>query len=90
MEVEEHSALLDLAGIHGDALVTALRASDSEDGGRIARRGADFLRESLSTFEIALRGYAEMREVARTTSAGPSAVRRRCSWVGSWGTGCLP
>lgn len=63
--VVEHLSLLDLAGIHGDALVAALRSGDPEDRERLARRGADFLRESLSTFEIALRGYAEMREVAR-------------------------
>jgi serine phosphatase RsbU (regulator of sigma subunit) len=63
--VEERLSLLDLAGIHGDALVSALRSGAPEDRQRIARRGADFLRESLSTFEIALRGYAEMREVAR-------------------------
>src|SRR5882762_5649281 len=63
--VAERLSLLDLAGIHGDALVTALQSSEPEDRERIARRSADFLRESLSTFEIALRGYAEMREVAR-------------------------
>ena len=63
--VVERLSLLDLAGIHGDALVAALRSGDPEDRERIARRAVDFLRESLSTFEIALRGYAEMREVAR-------------------------
>jgi serine phosphatase RsbU (regulator of sigma subunit) len=63
--VEERLSLLDLAGIHGDALVGALRSGDPEDREPIARRGADFLREGLSTFEITLRGYTEMREVAR-------------------------
>jgi serine phosphatase RsbU (regulator of sigma subunit) len=63
--VAERLSLLDLAGIHGDALVTALQSSEPEDHEQIARRSVDFLRESLSTFEIALRGYAEMREVAR-------------------------
>jgi serine phosphatase RsbU (regulator of sigma subunit) len=63
--VSERLSILDLAGIHGDALAAALQASDSEDSERIARRSADFLRESLSTFEIALRGYTEMQEIAR-------------------------
>jgi serine phosphatase RsbU (regulator of sigma subunit) len=63
--VVERLSLLDLAGIHGDALAATLRSGDSEHGERVARRAADFLREALSTFEIALRGYAEMREVAR-------------------------
>jgi serine phosphatase RsbU (regulator of sigma subunit) len=63
--VVERLSLLDLAGIHGDALAATLRSDDSEPGERVARRAADFLREALATFEIALRGYAEMREVAR-------------------------
>ena len=63
--VAERVSLLDLASIHGEALVAALESGEPEDRERIAQLAADFLRESLSTFEITLRGYAEMREVAR-------------------------
>ena len=53
-------SVLDLADAHHSALVAAL-------AGDVAtlQAGADFLRESLSTFETVHRGYREVQEVAR-------------------------
>ena len=52
--------MLDLADAHHSALQTALDGQDATLGA-----AADFLRESLSTFETVHRGYLEVQEVAR-------------------------
>jgi serine phosphatase RsbU (regulator of sigma subunit) len=53
-------SMLDLADAHHSALAAASRGDD----GTLAA-AADFLRESLSTFETVHRGYIEVQEVAR-------------------------
>ena len=53
-------SVLDLADAHHSALQTALEGQDATLGA-----AADFLRESLSTFETVHRGYLEVQEVAR-------------------------
>jgi serine phosphatase RsbU (regulator of sigma subunit) len=57
--VAEHLSVLDLAEAHH----LALAGSDRSEATLAA--GADFLRESLSTFETVHRGYLEVQEVAR-------------------------
>lgn len=59
-------SLLELAEAHRAAMAAGVLAEP--DAGRralLAERAADFLRESLATFEIAHRGYLEVQEVAR-------------------------
>ena len=52
--------MLDLADAHHCALQAALAGQDAT-----LDAAADFLRESLSTFETVHRGYLEVQEVAR-------------------------
>jgi Stage II sporulation protein E (SpoIIE)/Phosphoserine phosphatase RsbU, N-terminal domain len=63
--VAAHLSVLDLAEAHHGAL----RAALGEDWGSAPegtlQAAADFLRESLSTFETVHRGYLEVQEVAR-------------------------
>jgi hypothetical protein len=61
--VAAHLSVLDLAEAHHAALRTALDLGAPPDA--TLRAAADFLRESLSTFESVHRGYSEVREVAR-------------------------
>jgi Stage II sporulation protein E (SpoIIE)/Phosphoserine phosphatase RsbU, N-terminal domain len=58
-------SVLDFADAHHEALTVALASSTPGRHGEIVRAAAEFLRESLSTFEIAARGYHEVQEIAR-------------------------
>jgi serine phosphatase RsbU (regulator of sigma subunit) len=62
--VAAHLSVLDLAEAHHTALQQALAFSD-EPPDVTLQAGAEFLRESLSTFETVHRGYQEVQEVAR-------------------------
>ena len=65
--VAAHLSVLDIAEAHHAALQGAL-TSGGEAGGSpesTIQAAADFLRESLSTFETVHRGYHEVQEVAR-------------------------
>jgi hypothetical protein len=64
--VSARMSVMELAEAHHRATREALRELD-EPGARAAvlDAGAAFLREALSTFEIAHRGYLEMQQVAR-------------------------
>jgi serine phosphatase RsbU (regulator of sigma subunit) len=61
--VAAHLSVLDLAEAHHGALRIALAGAEPEEA--TLQAGADFLRESLSTFETVHRGYLEVQEVAR-------------------------
>ena len=63
--VEDQLGLIDLAVAHHDALAAALGEAPPERHQAILKTGSDFLREGLSTFEIAARGYHEVQELAR-------------------------
>jgi hypothetical protein len=66
-------SVLDLAEAHHGALRAALGgAPPSEEA---LRASADFLRESLSTFESVHRGYLEVQEVARIEHAHVEQLR---------------
>jgi serine phosphatase RsbU (regulator of sigma subunit) len=59
-------SLLELAEAHRRAVAEGvLPIRDPMRQALLAERAADFLRESLATFEIAHRGYLEVQEVAR-------------------------
>ena len=58
-------SVLDFADAHHRALADALASAPPARQGEIVRAAAEFLRESLSTFEIAARGYHEVQEIAR-------------------------
>jgi serine phosphatase RsbU (regulator of sigma subunit) len=61
-----HLSLLELAEAHRAGVAAGvLPERDPERQRQLAERAADFLRESLATFEIAHRGYLEVQEVAR-------------------------
>jgi hypothetical protein len=61
--VAAHLSVLDLAEAHHGALRAALHGGPPSDA--TLEASADFLRESLSTFESVHRGYLEVQEVAR-------------------------
>ena len=63
--VSAQYSVLDFADAHHRALTVALASAPPGRQGEIVRAAAEFLRESLSTFEIAARGYIEVQEIAR-------------------------
>jgi len=58
-------SVLDFADAHHSALTIALSSAQPGRQGEIVRAAAEFIRESLSAFEIAARGYHEVQEIAR-------------------------
>ncbi len=59
-------SVLDLAEAHHFAVQAAMRdAATPQEQAHTVEAGAEFLREALSTFDIATRGYHEVQEVAR-------------------------
>jgi hypothetical protein len=59
-------SVLDLAEAHHFAVQSAMRdAATPQEQTDAVEAGAEFLREALSTFDIATRGYHEVQEVAR-------------------------
>jgi serine phosphatase RsbU (regulator of sigma subunit)/anti-sigma regulatory factor (Ser/Thr protein kinase) len=64
--VSEGLSMLDLAAIHHESLAEALAlASSAEEHARAATAATEFAMESLSTFEMAQRGFREAQEAAR-------------------------
>jgi serine phosphatase RsbU (regulator of sigma subunit) len=66
-------SVLDLAEAHHEALRAALDGASPSDA--TLQASADFLRESLSTFESVHRGYREVSEVARIEHAHVEQLR---------------
>ena len=78
--VRRELGILDLAAVHHEALVEALRRAGSEDDvERVARAAADFLLESLSAFEMLRRGFREAREAALLERRHASMLRQLSS-----------
>jgi len=71
--------VLDLALVHHEALVTALRAAGPEDVERVIRSAGDFLVESLSAFEMIRRAYTEARDAAALERRQASMLRQLSS-----------
>ena len=63
--VEGRLSVLDLAAVHHDGLIAALRrCADNGEIEGITQTAADFFLESLSAFEMIQRGFGEAREAA--------------------------
>jgi GAF domain-containing protein len=63
--VESRLSVLDLAAVHHEGLIAALRGcSDREEIEALTRAAADFFLESLSAFEMIQRGFDEARQAA--------------------------
>jgi Stage II sporulation protein E (SpoIIE)/Phosphoserine phosphatase RsbU, N-terminal domain len=71
--VSERLSVLDLAEVHHAAVRAALAGATLNE--ETLRASADFLRESLSTFESVHRGYREVQEVARLEHAHVEQLR---------------
>src|ERR1044071_5027982 len=54
--------LLDLVSLHKEAIDGAIAPIPSSDRQRVARTGMDFLRESMSPYDMTIRGYRETNE----------------------------
>jgi transcriptional regulator with GAF, ATPase, and Fis domain len=75
--VERRLSVLDLAAVHHDGLVAALRgSSDPEEIEAITRAAADFFLESLSAFEMIQRGFSEAQEAARVERRHAEMLRQ--------------
>lgn len=67
---------LDLAAIHHESLAEALAlASSAEEHARVATAATKFAMESLSTFEMAQRGFREAQEAARLEQQHSAQLR---------------
>ena len=74
--VSEGLSTLDLAAIHHEVLSEALAlASSAEEHARVARAATEFALESLSTFEMAQRGFREAQETARLEQEHSAKLR---------------
>ena len=63
--VERRLSVLDLAAVHHEGLIAALRGrSESGEIEELTQAAADFFLESLSAYEMVQRGYSEAREAA--------------------------
>jgi hypothetical protein len=71
--VSERLSVLDLAEVHHAAVRAALAGATLNE--ETLQASADFLRESLSTFESVHRGYREVQEVARLEHAHIEQLR---------------
>src|SRR3954469_15527105 len=71
--VAAHLSVLDLAEAHHDAVRAALAGAPPSQ--ETLQASADFLRESLSTFESVHRGYREVQEAARLEHAHVEQLR---------------
>jgi anti-sigma regulatory factor (Ser/Thr protein kinase) len=77
MAVSESLSVLDLVAIHHESLAEALAlASSAEEHARAAAAATEFAMESLSTFEMAQRGFREAQEAARLEQQHTVQLRR--------------
>ncbi|HKN92825.1 MAG TPA: SpoIIE family protein phosphatase [Thermoleophilaceae bacterium] len=74
--VSDGVGMLDLAAIHHEVLAEALAlASSPEEHQRAARAATEFAMESLSTFEMAQRGFHEAQEAVRLEQGHAGQLR---------------
>ena len=59
--VTEGLSILELARIHHEVLVEALRETPSEDVAQVATAASEFFLEVLATFDMAQRGFLDGR-----------------------------
>jgi hypothetical protein len=73
--------VLDLAVVHHDALISALRASAPDDGPGVTEAARDFFVESLSAFEMVGRGFHEAREAALLEQRHAAILRQLSNFL---------
>jgi Phosphoserine phosphatase RsbU, N-terminal domain len=77
-----HLSVLDLAGAHQEAMLSALaRASDAEDARRIVRRAGDLFLEGLAAYEMVQRGFEEARQTALHERRQTELARRLSTFL---------
>ena len=59
--VTEGLSILELAQIHHEVLIEALRETPAEDLGQVATAASEFFLEVLATFDMAQRGFLDGR-----------------------------
>jgi hypothetical protein len=78
--VSRELTVLDLAVVHHDALISALRASGRVDG-PAAEAARDFFVESLSAFEMVRRGFHEAHEAAQLEQRHAAILRQLSNFL---------
>jgi serine phosphatase RsbU (regulator of sigma subunit)/anti-sigma regulatory factor (Ser/Thr protein kinase) len=74
--VSEGLGIIDLAAVHHEVLAEALALAGSpEEHQRAARSATEFAMESLSTFEMAQRGFREAQEASRVDQQHTAQLR---------------
>jgi serine phosphatase RsbU (regulator of sigma subunit)/anti-sigma regulatory factor (Ser/Thr protein kinase) len=74
--VSEGLGIIDLAAVHHEVLAEALAlAASPEEHQRAARAATEFAMESLSTFEMAQRGFREAQEASRLDQQHTAQLR---------------
>ena len=68
--------VLDLAAMHNDALLEAVRGRAGLEVVRVVAAAGEFFLESLSAFEMVQRGFHEVREAARAEKRQTTMLRR--------------
>jgi GAF domain-containing protein/phosphoserine phosphatase RsbU-like protein len=80
--VNRHLSVLDLAVLHHEALLDALReCSDAGEAQRAARAARDFFLESLSSFEMVQRGFREAGEAVLLERRQAEMLRQLSSFL---------
>ena len=79
--VSRELTVLDLAVVHHDALISALRAPGPVDGPALAEAARDFFIESLSAFEMVRRGFHEAREAALLEQRHAAILRQLSNFL---------
>jgi Phosphoserine phosphatase RsbU, N-terminal domain len=74
--VQSGLGIPDLARVHHEVMLNALRQATEHDTERITLAGADFLAESVSAYEMVRRGFEEARERADLERRHAMIIRR--------------
>lgn len=79
--VAHELSVLELALVHHDVLISALRERDARDAAQLARGAGDFFLESLSAYEMVQRGFRDSREAALVERRQADVLRRLSSFL---------
>ena len=80
--VARELGVLELAMVHHDLLVAALRGVSGPEAERIAAAAGTFFMESLSAYEMVRRGFREARDAAALERRHARSIRRLSSFLG--------
>jgi Phosphoserine phosphatase RsbU, N-terminal domain/GAF domain len=80
--VSRRFSVLDLAVVHQEAVLDALRGGlEAGEAQRVTRAAGDFFLESLSAFEMVQRGYRDAREAALVERRQAEMLRQLSSFL---------